>query len=86
MKGFDVKRLDVISVKLEETVDYMTDCREPLAVNKLMDYPVIRKLWLYQPARSKWVGRIFMCLFPIGFPSISSASTLSATLRKSSSA
>ena len=68
MKGFDVKRLDVISVKLEETVDYMTDCREPLAVNKLMDYPVIRKLWLYQPARSKWVGRIFMCLFPIGLP------------------
>lgn len=68
MQGYDVKRLAEISDSLEENVDYMTDCRDQMAVNKLMDYPVIRKLWLYRPARGKWVGKICMVLFPFGLP------------------
>lgn len=67
-KGYDLKRLSEISLTLEEDVDYMTDCRDQMAVNKLMDYPVIRKLWLYQPAKKEWFGKIMMILFPIGGP------------------
>lgn len=65
-KGYDMKRLDEISMQLEEDVDYMTDCRNPLAVNKLMDFPVIRKLWLYHPAGRRWLGTLCMWFFPLG--------------------
>ena len=68
MQGYDLKRLEEISTTLDEDVDYMTDCRDQMAVNKLMDYPVIRKLWLYRPARRKWIGEVCMVLFPFGLP------------------
>ena len=54
--------------RLEEDVDYMTDCRNSIAVNKLMDYPVIRSLWLYQPGSKKWIGEACMWFFPVGVP------------------
>ncbi len=68
MSGYDMVRLGEISSKLEDDVEYMTDCRNQMAVNKLMDYPVIRRLWLYKPAARKWVGRLCMIVFPIGLP------------------
>ena len=66
--GYDLAKIREFSDELESDVDYMTDCRNAIAVNKLMDYPVIRSLWLYQPGANKWMGRILMWLFPIGLP------------------
>lgn len=68
LKGYDLERVHTISNRLEEDVDYMTDCRNSIAVNKLMDYPVIRSLWLYQPGSKKWIGEACMWFFPVGVP------------------
>lgn len=66
--GMSISRLSEIIETLEEDVIYMTDCRDLIAVNKLMDYPVVRKLWIYCPGVPKWVGKVGMWLFPIGLP------------------
>ncbi len=67
-KGYSEEELADISRQLEGDVEYMTDCRNPLAVNKLMDYPVIRNLWLYHPASRRWVGKLCMWFVPVGLP------------------
>ena len=46
----------------------MSDCRNSLAVNKLVDYPVIRKLWFYHPGVRRWFGEVCKWLFPFGLP------------------
>jgi len=66
--GYDIGEIHKLSNMLEEYVEYMTDCRDSIAVNKLMDYPVIRSLWLYQPGSRKWIGEVCMWLFPVGLP------------------
>lgn len=65
-KGFDMKELTALSDYLDSTVDYLTDCRDRLTVNKLMDYPILRKLWVYRPAECKWLGYTLAAIFPIG--------------------
>ena len=66
--GIDMTPLTEIIENLEDDVTYMTDCRNNMAVNKLMDYPVVRKLWIYHPGFGNWVGKVGMWLFPIGLP------------------
>lgn len=86
LSGIDMNRLSEIIETLEDDVVYMTDCRNTIAVNKLMDYPVVRKLWIYHPGVNKWVGKIGMWLFPIGIPvyffGIKSKKTLMAEMQK----
>lgn len=65
-EGYDASLISEISTQLEANVDYMTDCRDSIAVNKLMDFPVIRNLWLYHPGQVKWLGRLYMWIFPVG--------------------
>ncbi len=67
-KGYDSARIKEISNQLESDVDYLTDCRNTMAINKLMDFPVVRTLWLYHPASMKWVGTFMMFFFPLGLP------------------
>ncbi len=35
---------------------------------KLMDFPVLRSLWIYHPTGVKWVAWSAIILFPIGLP------------------
>ncbi len=67
-KGIDGALVESISETLEGDIDYMTDCRNQLAVNKLMDYPVIRDLWVYHPGRVKWFGAFARWFAVIGLP------------------
>ncbi len=67
-KGYDMKKIHEISDRLESDVEYLTDCRNNIAVNKLMDYPVVRNLWLYHPGVNKVVGAAFMWFAPLGLP------------------
>ena len=67
-KGFDMHALAELSESLESTIDYMTNCRDKIIVNKLLDFPLLRRLWIYRPANSKWLGYTFASIFPIGIP------------------
>lgn len=68
MRGYDTSELKEISSQLEADVAYMADCRNPMAVNKLIDYPVLRILWAYHPSRRKWLSRTLATFFPVGIP------------------
>ncbi len=59
MRGYDTSELKEISSQLEADVAYMADCRNPMAVNKLIDYPVLRR---------KWLSRTLATFFPVGIP------------------
>ena len=67
-KGYDGEAIASISDTLEADIDYMTDCRDPLAVNKLMDYPVVRNIWIYHPGRVKWFGTFARWFALLGYP------------------
>lgn len=67
-QGYDSASILQISETLEEDVEYMTDCRNQLAVNKLMDYPVVRNLWVYHPGQVKWLGTVGLWVVIVGFP------------------
>ncbi len=66
MRGIGARGLISLSEHLEETVSYLTDYPDPLVVNRLTDYPILRRLWIYHPFRNVWLGRAAMILFPIG--------------------
>lgn len=68
LQGVAPAAVHELSDMLENDVEYLTDCRDAMAINKLMDYPVIRSLWLYHPGVRKWIGQVLMWLFPIGLP------------------
>ena len=53
-----VPRLDLkaLSAELESTVGYLANSRDRLVVMKLMDFPVLRSLWIYHPTGVKWVA------------------------------
>ena len=68
MKGFDTSAIKALSDRLESTVEYLTDCRDPQIVGLLGDFPVLRNVWVYRPSRKAWLGRVMTILFPIGLP------------------
>lgn len=68
MKGYDTDEIHAISDELEADVTYMMDCRNTIAINQLINYPVLRVLWAYRPARKKWLSRTLAIFFPVGIP------------------
>ncbi len=65
-KGCDIEQLHSLAKTEELTVDYLSNSRDKLVINKLMDLPILRSLWLYRPVPKKWIGCIAIAVFPIG--------------------
>ena len=55
-----------ISTNIEDVVSYLENSQEQLVINKTADFPVVRNLLLYQPAKSSKFGWVMVVLFPIG--------------------
>lgn len=68
MYGYDKERLKALSSELEDTVDYLSNSRDQLVVNKCMDFPIIRHLLTYHLTDSKELGLAVALIFPIGLP------------------
>lgn len=66
LKGFDMNALREIAGMTEADVDYLTDSRDPLVVNKLTEFPVFAPLWVYAPSRRRWLSWTMMILAPLG--------------------
>lgn len=66
LKGYSRTRLRELSSTLESTVDYLSNSRSKLVINRLMDFPILRSLWLYHPTGSRIVAWTGIVLFPIG--------------------
>lgn len=68
MQGYDMNELRSTAEALEQAVAYLSDSRDRLLVNKLMDFPVLSMLWIYHPARKKWLSRTLAIFVPFGVP------------------
>lgn len=67
-RGYDMEALTALAETLEDTVTYLTDSRDILLVGKLMDYPVLRREWVYSPSSHRMLAKVFMWFVPFGLP------------------
>lgn len=66
--GYDKGDILALGAQIDDLVNYTSNSHSQLVISKLMDYPVLRNLWVYRPAPSvKW-GYVLLVLFPIGLP------------------
>ena len=66
--GYDKKAIKSLATEVDNVVDYLSNSRDQMVLNKAMDYPVIRQLLTYQPVTNKTAGTALAALFPIGLP------------------
>ena len=67
-QGYDKKAIKSLATEVDNVVDYLSNSRDQMVLNKAMDYPVIRQLLTYQPVANKTAGTVLAALFPIGLP------------------
>ena len=67
-QGYDKSAIREIADKVDSVVDYLSNSRDQMILNKAMDYPVIRQLLTYCPMGHKGLGTAIAALFPIGLP------------------
>ena len=68
LKGCPMQQLHDLADEEEALVDYLSNSRDKLVINKLMDLPVLRSLWLYRPAPDRYLGWLGAIVFPVGLP------------------
>lgn len=64
--GYPPDDMARIAADAESVVDYLSNSRDKMVILKLMDIPVLRRLWVYHPAPRPWVGWIMAAVFPVG--------------------
>ena len=67
-QGYDKAAIKSLAEQVDSVVDYLSNSRDQMVLNKAMDYPVIRQLLTYRPVGNKTLGTIIAALFPIGLP------------------
>ena len=67
-QGYDKEAIKAIALQVDNVVDYLSNSRDQMVLNKAMDYPVIRQLLTYCPVGHKGLGTVIAALFPIGLP------------------
>ncbi len=67
-KGYDKTSIKALAEQVDDVVDYLSNSRDQMVLNKAMDYPVIRQLLTYGPNQSAKVGTLIAALFPIALP------------------
>ena len=67
-QGYDKAAIKSLAEQVDRVVDYLSNSRDQMVLNKAMDYPIIRQLLTYRPVGNKTVGTALAALFPIGLP------------------
>ena len=67
-QGYDKVAIKALSEEVDRVVDYLSNSRDQMVLNKAMDYPVIRQLLTYHPVSNRGIGSVMAALFPIGLP------------------
>ncbi len=66
--GYDKAAIKSLAEQVDSVVDYLSNSRDQMVLNKAMDYPFIRQLLTYSPTGNKTLGTVLAALFPIGLP------------------
>lgn len=67
-EGYDKAAIKALAGQVDDVVDYLSNSRDQMVLNKAMDYPVIRQLLTYSPCGNRAVGAVIAALFPVGLP------------------
>lgn len=67
-QGMNKATVKALAEQVDSVVDYLSNSRDQMVLNKAMDYPVIRQLLTYYPCQNKNIGTVLATLFPIGLP------------------
>lgn len=67
-KGYNKTSLNDLRDYLESYIEYAQYSKSRLVVLKLMDYPIIRDLKLYQPCNDKKLGSLIALVLPLSIP------------------
>ena len=67
-QGYDKAAIKVLAEQVDSVVDYLSNSRDQMVLNKAMDFPIIRQLLTYCPTGNKNLGTALAALFPIGLP------------------
>ena len=67
-QGYDNAAIKALSEQVDAVVDYLSNSRDQMILNKAMDYPIIRNLLTYHPTNNPSLGMVIAVLFVIGLP------------------
>lgn len=67
-QGYDKAAIKSLAEQVDHVVDYLSNSRDQMVLNKAMDFPVIRQLLTYRPTGNKTLGTTLAVLFPVGLP------------------
>ena len=67
-QGYDKAAIKALAEQVDSVVDYLSNSRDQMVLNKAMDFPIIRQLLTYCPTGNKNLGTALAALFPIGLP------------------
>ena len=67
-EGYDKQQLRDLSQLIEDVVDYLSNSRNQLLLNKAMDFPIVRQLLTYHVTNYKPAGTALAVIFPVGLP------------------
>lgn len=67
-QGYDKAAIKTLAEQVDSVVDYLSNSRDQMVLNKAMDFPIIRQLFTYCPTGNKNLGTALAALFPIGLP------------------
>ena len=67
-QGYDKAAIKTLAEQVDNVVDYLSNSRDQMILNKAMDYPVIRQLMTYQPVTNKKLGTALAALLPLSLP------------------
>lgn len=68
LRGYNRKNLKKLRSEMESVIEYMSNSRDKLVIHKMMDYPIVRSLWLYHPTNYALTAWAAIVLFPFGLP------------------
>lgn len=66
--GYSRQEINEIDECLENFVNYLSNSKNQLLINKISQYPFLKKFWIYQPSTIKLLSWVGIILFPIGIP------------------
>lgn len=68
INGYSRQEINEIDECLENFVNYLSNSKNQLLINKISQYPFLKKFWIYQPSTIKQLSWAGIILFPIGIP------------------
>lgn len=66
--GYDIVLLGSIGDSIDHIVDYLGDSRDPAVTGLLPRYPMVFRLWILHPSKSRKWGMTMLFLFPLSVP------------------